>query len=160
MGESGETHRLNDVFAGSHQLTIDDKGRLAIPARYRQSLADTCDAQLVVTMGPESCLEIYPAPQFQDIVKSIMELPPRGPAALLRQRFIGLAMECEIDKQGRLQLSQFLRSQAKLNGTGVLVGNIDHFELWAEDLWNARWSSEGPDSKLGALAEAFQVLNR
>jgi MraZ protein len=148
------------MFAGSHQLTIDDKGRMAIPARYRQSLADSCNSQLVVTMGPEACLEIYPVQQFQQIVDAIMQLPPRGPAALLRQRFIGLALECEIDKQGRLQLSQFLRSQARLNGSAVLVGNIDHFELWAEDLWNARWSSEGPDSKLGALAEAFQVLNR
>jgi len=157
----GKVGRPTDliVFAGSHQLTIDEKGRLAIPARYRQQLADTCNSQLVVTMGPEACLEIYPLPEFQEIVGKIMELPPRGPAALLRQRFIGMASECEIDKQGRIQLPQFLRTQARLNGTGVLVGNIDHFELWAEDLWNARWS-EGPDSKLGALAEAFQVLNR
>lgn len=147
------------MFAGSHQLTIDEKGRIAVPARYRQQLAEGCDSQLVVTMGPEPCLEIYPAPQFQDIVKTIMQLPPRGPAALLRQRFIGMASECEIDKQGRVQLPQFLRAQAGLNGTGVLVGNIDHFELWAEDRWNARWS-DGPESKLGALAEAFQILNR
>lgn len=147
------------MFAGSHQLTIDDKGRLAIPARYRLELEKTCAGQLVITMGPEACLEIYPAPKFQAIVEDIVQLPPRGAAALLRQRFIGMAIECEIDKQGRIQLSQFLRSQARLNGSAVLVGNYDHFQLWADDLWTARWS-EGPDSKLDALAEAFLVLNR
>ncbi len=147
------------MFTGSHQLTMDEKGRLAIPARYRQQLADSCNSQLVLTMGPDPCLEIYPAPVFQQIAEAILKLPPRGPAALLRQRFIGMASECEIDKQGRVQLPQFLRGQARLNGSAVLVGNGERFDLWAEDLWNARWS-EGPDSKLGVLADAFQVLDR
>lgn len=148
------------MFTGSHQLTIDDKGRLAIPARYRQELADTCNSQLVVTMGPDTCLEIYPAPKFQETLQKIVQLPSRGDGALLRQRFVGMAMECEIDKQGRLQLSQFLRGQARLNGSAVLVGNIERFDLWAEDLWNSRWSSETPESKLGALNEAFRMLDR
>ena len=147
------------MFAGSYQLTIDDKGRLAIPARLRQQVADSFGLQVVVTMGAERCLEIYPAQVFRDIVKAIMELPPHGPARVLRQRFVGHAVDVDIDKQGRVSLPHLLRTQAGLDGRVVLVGNIDRFELWAEEVWNAMWS-EGPGSKLPALAEAFQVLHR
>lgn len=147
------------MFAGSHQLTIDDKGRLAIPSRFRQQLADEHGSQVVITMGAERCIELYPAPVFREIVKAITSLPPHGPARVLRQRFIGHAVECEIDKQGRVQLPQLLRAQAGLESQVVLVGNIDRFELWSEAQWNAMWT-EGPNSKLGALSEAFQVLDR
>jgi MraZ protein len=147
------------VFAGSYQLTIDEKGRLAIPARFRQTIADAFGTQMVITMGPQRCIELYPAPVFKEIVKAITELPPNGPARLLRQRFVGHAVECEIDRQGRVMLPALLRTQAGLDSRVVLVGNIDRFELWSEDVWNAMWS-EGPDSKLAELEHAFQVLNR
>jgi MraZ protein len=147
------------VFTGSHQLSIDDKGRLAIPARFRQTIADAYGAQIVVTMGAQRCLELYPAPVFREVVKAITELPANGPARLLRQRFVGHAVECELDKQGRVMVPQLLRQQGALDSRVVLVGNIDRFELWAEDVWNAMWS-EGPGSKLADLDTAFQALKR
>jgi MraZ protein len=146
------------VFTGSYPLTIDEKGRLAVPARFRAGIVEEFGSQIVITMGPQRCLELLPAPVFREVVKSITDMPS-GKVRLLRQRFIGHAVESEIDKQGRVMLPQVLRAQAGLDGSVVLVGNIDRFELWSESAWNAMWS-DGPDSKLAELDQAFQVLNR
>lgn len=149
------------MFAGSYQLTVDDKGRVAIPARLRAQLAEAYGLQVVLTMGAERCIEILPQQVFRDVVKAITALPPHGPATrVLRQRFIGFASECEVDRQGRVSLPQVLRQQAALGGRVMLVGNIDRFELWDEDAWNAMWTEGAPGSKLGVLQEAYQVLPR
>ncbi|HVT34720.1 MAG TPA: hypothetical protein VHE37_04030, partial [Nevskiaceae bacterium] len=75
------------MFAGSHQLTVDEKGRLAIPSRFRAPLAERCQSQLVITMGHESCLEIYPAPEFARIASDIDNMDNRDHAELLKRAF-------------------------------------------------------------------------
>lgn len=147
------------MFAGSHQLTIDDKGRLAIPARYRQLLADECQSQLVVTLGPNPCLEIYPAPEFQRLADEIQAMEDREAAETLKNWFIGFAVETEIDKQGRVLLPPMLRKRARLNGQAVLMGQIRRFDLWAEDLWNERFG-DGSGSIAATLRDVFRTLKR
>jgi MraZ protein len=147
------------MFAGSYSLAIDDKGRIAIPARFRQQLSEGPGLQLMITKGADPCLEIYPLPVFNDIAAAIQKMTDYRQKRLLSLAWVGRAVEAEIDKQGRIPLPQILRNEARLNGGGVLVGQIDRFELWAEDRWNAMWR-EGPDSQLPALADAFQALNR
>jgi MraZ protein len=147
------------VFAGSHQLTIDDKGRLAVPARFRHALDQTCGAQLVLTMGYESCLELYPVPEFRTICESIESMENREHAELLKRAFVGRAVECELDKQGRIGVPPLLRRQAGLGSAVVLVGQINRFELWAEEKWAAMYG-EGPDSILPTLKDAFRALKR
>lgn len=147
------------MFSGSHQLTIDEKGRLAIPARYRQELADACNSQLFITRGPKPCLEIYPAPEFQRLADDIEAMADREAAELLKEVFIGAACEAEIDKQGRVLLPPMLRKHANLNGSGVLMGQIRRFDLWPEDLWIERFGG-GAKSLTPALSEAFRTLKR
>lgn len=147
------------MFAGSHQLTIDEKGRLAIPARYRQELADACNSQLVVTRGPKPCIEIYPAHEFLRLANDIEAMDNREIADSLKEVFIGSACETEIDKQGRVLLPPLLRKHANLNGSAVLMGQIRRFDLWPEDLWTERFGS-GARSLTPALVEAFRTLKR
>lgn len=147
------------MFAGSHPLTVDDKGRLAIPARFRQSIADSCDSQLVITMGHESCLEIYPAPEFTRIAQDISAMENRDHAELLKRAFVGRAVETEIDKQGRIALPPILRRLAKLDSAVVLVGQINRFELWADEKWSEMYG-DGPNSIVPALKDAFRTLKR
>jgi MraZ protein len=97
------------MFKGVHHLAVDDKGRLAIPARYRLALAEQCDSQLVITVGPNPCLEIYPLPEFERIVRDIQAMEDREQAETLKQWFVGFAADTEIDKQGRVLL--FCRSE-------------------------------------------------
>lgn len=146
------------MFSGSHQLTIDEKGRVAIPARYRQELADSCGSQLVVTRGPNPCLELYPAPEFQRLAEEIQNMEDRDTAEVLKGVFIGFACETEIDKQGRVLLPPMLRRYARFNGSAVLMGQIRRFDLWPEDLWNERF---GEASALGErVTDAFRALKR
>jgi MraZ protein len=147
------------MFAGSHSLTIDEKGRIAIPARFRQQLAEGSGMQLMITKGAEPCLEIYPLPVFNDIAADIQKMADYRHKRVLSQAWVGRAVETEIDRQGRVSLPQILRNEAGLNGSAVLVGQIDRFHLWPEDRWNAMWR-EGPDSKLADLEAALQALNR
>lgn len=147
------------VFAGSHQLTIDEKGRLAIPARYRQELADTCDSQVVITRGPNPCLEIYPAHEFKRIADQIEAMEDRDMADLLNARLIGSAYETEIDKQGRVLLPPMLRKYSKLDGSAVLMGQIRRFDLWPEELWNERFG-EDATGYASNLKTAFRTLKR
>lgn len=147
------------MFSGSHQLTIDEKGRLAIPARFRQTLADTCNSQLVVTRGPKTCLEIYPAPEFQRIADQIEAMEDRDVADLLNARMIGSAFETEIDKQGRILLPPMLRKAAKLDGLAVLMGQIKRFDLYPEDQWNAEFGEDAVGLAEN-LKAAFRTLKR
>ncbi|MGQ0699128.1 MAG: division/cell wall cluster transcriptional repressor MraZ [Panacagrimonas sp.] len=147
------------MFSGSHQLTIDDKGRLAIPARFRQELAEGCASQLVVTRGPNPCLEIYPAPEFQRVADAIQNMDDRDSAEILKSVFIGFACETEIDKQGRVLLPPMLRKHAKLGTSVVLMGQITRFDLWPEELWNERFG-EGPTSLAARTTDAFRNIKR
>jgi MraZ protein len=147
------------VFAGSHQLTIDDKGRLAIPARYRQELAESCNSQLFITRGPNPCLEIFPAHEFQRVADQIEAMEDRAQAELLKSVVVGFACETEIDKQGRVLLPPMLRRYARFNGSAVLMGQIRRFDLWPEEIWNERFG-ETAIGAASSLADAFRSLKR
>lgn len=147
------------MFAGSHQLSVDDKGRIAIPARYRAQLAEQCESQLAVTMGHEPCLEIYPRPEFERIAQDIAAMDNRDHAEILKRAFVGRSVEIEIDRQGRVGLPPILRRLAKLDSAVVLVGQINRFELWSEDRWNEMYG-DGPQSIVPALKDAFRNIKR
>ena len=147
------------MFAGSHQLTVDEKGRLAVPARFRAPLAEQWQSQLVITMGHEPCLEIYPAAEFARIASDIDNMENRDHAELLKRAFVGRAVDTEIDKQGRIGLPPILRRLARLDSAVVLVGQINRFELWSEEKWNEMYG-DGPSSIVPALKDAFRTLKR
>ena len=143
------------MFAGSHQLTIDDKGRLAVPARFRQQLSDQSGLQVVITRGPNPCLEIYPLPEFRKVTEQIDQMDDREMAEMLKFSFVGLAVETEIDKQGRVSLPPMLRRLVQLESSAVLVGQISRFDLWSEALWTEKFSEIQP-----SLKDAFRTLKR
>lgn len=147
------------MFAGTHQLSVDDKGRIAIPARFRQALQEQCGAQLYITVGSNPCLEIYPAPEFQRIANDIQNLADQSAAEQLKQWFIGFAVESEMDKQGRLLLPPMLRRRAKLDGSAVLMGQITRFDVWSEAVWNERFGTDVAALPAG-LVEAFRAIKR
>ncbi len=149
---------LNDVFTGQHHLTIDDKGRLAIPARFRQRLSELCGGQLIVTRGPNPCLEIFPAPEFQRLVEDIQNMEDRVAAEAVKSIVVGFATETEMDRQGRVLLPPNLRKSVRMDSSVVLMGQLIRFDLWAQPEWDVRF---GENSELFAsLADAFRTLKR
>ncbi|SFF61143.1 MraZ protein [Fontimonas thermophila] len=145
------------MFKGTHHLAVDDKGRVAIPARFRQTLAEQCDSQLVITVGPNPCLEIYPLPEFERIVRDIEALEDRIQAETLKQWFVGFAVDAEIDKQGRVLLPPTLRQRARIDGAAVLMGQNTRFDLWSEPAWTERF---GEGTGQAPSPEVFRTIRR
>jgi MraZ protein len=127
------------VFLGVTNLNLDAKGRLAIPAKYREQLQTCCASRLVITIDADHCLLIYPEPTWREIARKLEKLPTFDSTARKLQRlYLGHALEVEMDGQGRVQLSAELRSFAYLDRRAVLLGQGNKLELWDEDTWIAR----------------------
>ena len=147
-------------FRGVSNLSLDAKGRIVLPARYRERLLEICQSQLIITIDTEQpCLLIYPLPEWELIEEKIEDLPSFNPATRRIQRLlIGHATEVEVDAAGRMLLSNPLREYAQLGKKVVLIGQGKKFELWDEATWNERmgtWLSESSD---GAAPEALAEL--
>jgi len=127
------------VFRGVTALTIDSKGRLAMPARYREVLQLCAGGKLVVTADSASCLLIYPAPDWEPIQARLMSLSSFNPRTRDLQRLlVGNASDVEIDGAGRILLPAPLRKFAGLEKDVALVGQGARFELWDEEKWGAQ----------------------
>lgn len=152
------------MFKGSHPVTIDAKGRIAIPASYRQSLLDDCAGRLVVTRHWDGCLLIYPATEFQKFESQLLAKGSLNPKVRDIQRFfIGNARDIDMDRQGRLLLPSNLRVAASLESKAVLSGIGNLFELWDESQFNDRAAdiSAGlaEDAANGELPDALMDIS-
>lgn len=124
------------MFRGVTHLTVDPKGRMAFPTRYRDALAHLCQGRLVVTVDPAHCLLIYPLPEWEDIERRLVKLPTLNSQVRRLQRLlIGHATECELDGSGRILLPPPLREFAGLDKQVVLLGQLNKFELWDQARW-------------------------
>ena len=124
------------MFRGINALTVDVKGRFAVPTRYREALG----AQVVLTIDTEeTCLLLYPSAEWQIIEDKLQSLPSFNPNARRIQRLlIGHATDMEIDGSGRVLLPQLLRDYACLDKKIVMIGQGNKFEMWDEELWQQR----------------------
>ncbi len=135
------------MFLGASTLNLDAKGRMAIPAKYRDALAECCASRVVVTINPsEHCLWLYPETEWNEIARKVAQLPTLNRQNLALQRLLlGHASELEMDGQGRILLSPELRDYARLGKKVSLIGQGRKFEIWdAGDMVAARegWLEE------------------
>ena len=120
------------MFRGVSHISMDAKGRLALPAKHRERLTAECGGQLVATIDTQSpCLLIYPLPTWEPLEQEIQDLPAMNPAVRRFQRLlIGYASDLEFDASGRVLLPSSLREYASLEKKLVLVGQGKKMELW------------------------------
>lgn len=119
-------------FMGEHHHNIDTKGRLFIPARFRQGLGDL----FVLTKGLDGCLFVYPRPEWAAMEQKLKSLPiTKSDARAFVRFFFSGATECEVDKQGRILIPGNLRTHAQLEKEVVIIGVSARVEIWARDLW-------------------------
>ncbi|MCW8107057.1 division/cell wall cluster transcriptional repressor MraZ [Alteromonas ponticola] len=125
------------MFRGANAINLDTKGRLAIPTKYRQPLLDDCNGQLVCTIDTQqSCLLLYPLPEWEEIELKLSKFSSMVPAERRMQRLLlGYATEAEMDKNGRFVLPAPLRLHAGLEKEVMLVGQLNKFEVWSADNW-------------------------
>jgi transcriptional regulator MraZ len=125
------------LFRGITQLSLDSKGRLAIPAKYRDGLVSLCAGRLIVTADPSKCLLIYPQPAWEPIEQKLISLSSFDKKTRSLQRLlVGNASDVEMDNAGRVLVSSPLRKFAGLTKNVVLVGQGAKFELWGEEQWD------------------------
>jgi MraZ protein len=127
------------MFRGATKITLDDKGRMVMPNRYREQITALAQGKLVVTVDKDQCLLIYPLPEWEQIERKLMNLPSLNATARRLQRLmVGHATDLPLDGHGRVLLPPELREFAKLGRHGMLIGQGNRFELWDETRWSER----------------------
>jgi MraZ protein len=150
------------MFRGSSNLSLDVKGRMVMPTRYRERLQERSGGTLVVTVDRDQCLLIYPLQDWEEVERKLMRLPAFNVKARQIQRLmVGHATEVELDSHGRILLPKNLRDFAFLTGNAMLIGQGVRFELWDEARWNERrdaWlASDDTSGDLPVDLETFQL---
>jgi MraZ protein len=126
------------VFCGLSALNLDDKGRLAVPSRYREQLNTISNNQLILTLNPlDRCLWLYPFPEWAVVDSKLQTLPDFDKQSYrTKQMMRAYAAECELDNQGRIRIPEMLREFAGLKKRVVFLGQGNKFEIWDEAVWN------------------------
>jgi MraZ protein len=140
------------VFTGEYRHTVDEKGRMAVPVKFRARL----DPGSMVSAWLDNCLAIHTKGGWDDLSAKIANLPLTNPTARLFQRSIfARAAEVAMDRQGRILLPAHMRESVGLRGEAVVVGSRDHAEIWAPERWDDyRRALDDPQE----LARAFEGL--
>lgn len=125
------------MFQGAAALSLDAKGRLAVPSRHRESvIAASANGALVLTAHPHRCLLLYPLPAWEPIRDKVLAAPSlEQQSAFLKRLLVGFAREEEMDAAGRVLVAPELRQYAGLDKQVWLIGQGTHFELWSDEGW-------------------------
>ena len=140
------------MFTGEYRHSVDDKGRIAVPSKFRAQL----EGGAVVSRWLDACLAIHTRAGWDALAEKVSTLPITDEGARRFQRFIFAgAVDTSLDGQGRVLVPSYLREMAGLGAEAVVVGSRDHAEIWAPDRWDTyRKALEDPQE----LAKAFEGL--
>lgn len=141
------------MFIGEYQHTLDEKGRIAIPVKFRAALSGGA----VVTRGLDNCLFLYTRDEWEKLAKRLAELPiSQANTRAFARLMLGGAMDVEVDSQGRVTLPEYLRTFGKIKKNVVVAGLYNRLELWDETTWNKYKSVTEKES--GDIAEKLGSL--
>lgn len=119
---------------GEYHHSIDEKGRVIIPAKFRDALGD----RFVMTRGLDNCLFVYPLQEWAVMEQKLKSLPlMKADARAFTRFFLSGATECELDKQGRVNIPANLREHARLDTQAVVIGVSNRVEVWSKELWES-----------------------
>ncbi|MFY9175656.1 MAG: division/cell wall cluster transcriptional repressor MraZ [Peptococcia bacterium] len=142
------------MFTGEFQHSIDDKGRLIMPAKFREMLGES----FMLTKGLDGCLFVYPQAEWRNLENKLKNLPfTNKDARAFARFFFSGASECETDKQGRILLASNLREYAQINKDVVIIGVGTRLEIWSKEIW-AGYSNE-VEGNYEELAEKLVELD-
>lgn len=141
------------MFIGEYDASIDDKGRVAVPTKFRAALK----GKVVVTRGLDQSLFLYQSPEWKVMAEKLASLPisTANTRAFSRLMLAG-AVECDIDKQGRIILPNYLKEFAGMSKRVIFAGLYNRIEIWSEDRWKAYKAETEKEST--AIAEALGNL--
>jgi len=142
------------MFMGEFQHNIDIKGRMIVPAKFREGLG----SRFVVTRGLDQCLFIYPMNEWEEVESKLKKLPlTKKDARAFTRFFFSGAVECDVDKQGRINIPQTLRTYADLEKECVVIGVSNRVELWSKQIWETYFSES--ENSFAEIAENLMDLD-
>lgn len=142
------------MLMGQYEHTIDAKGRVIIPAKFREELGD----RFVLTKGLDNCLFVYSLEEWKNIEAKLKTLPlTKKDARAFTRFFLAGAVECEIDKQGRILIPANLREHAKIEKDVIFIGVSTRVEIWSKEVWEEY--SNNTDVSFEEIAEHLDDLN-
>ena len=162
VGKNGRS-RPHPMFRGATKVTLDDKGRLVVPSRYRERLLERSAGQLVVTVDRDGdSLLIYPLADWEPVQRELMQLPSlHAQSRRLQRLIVGHATDLTLDAHGRMLLPLELREFAGLDRRAMLIGQGNRCELWDESRWIERrdfWlKSEASATDLPAALDSLSL---
>jgi MraZ protein len=141
------------MFLGEYEHNLDDKGRLAVPARFREELGEG----VVITRGFDHCLMGFPRPRWEELAERVSGLSlGHGDARNMRRLLFSGAADIQLDRQGRILIPQNLREYAGLSEQVIVAGLNTHFEIWSGERWHE--VLDKLDETGSAIAEQLAAL--
>lgn len=143
----------NYMFIGEYSHNLDDKGRLAVPVKFRRDLSKGA----VVTRGLDNCLFLYTKTEWEKLAEKLANLPiSQADSRAFSRLMLAGAMDVEVDKQGRIILPEYLRSFAGLSKEVIIAGLYNRLEIWDSEKWSSYKSQTEAES--GSIAERMAQL--
>ena len=150
----GNIVNKNTMFIGEYSHKIDQKGRIAVPAKFRKDLRDGA----IVTRGLDNCLFLYTKKEWDKMAEKLSKLPiSRSNTRAFSRLMLAGAMDVEIDKQGRIIIPDYLRKFAGLSKNTIVAGLLNRLEIWDDAKWQVYKKSTEKDSN--KIAEALDELD-
>ncbi|MBY6036195.1 division/cell wall cluster transcriptional repressor MraZ [Fictibacillus nanhaiensis] len=138
------------MFMGEYQHSIDEKGRMIIPSKFREELG----TEFILTRGLDQCVFGYPLDEWKVIEDKLKSLPfTKKDARAFTRFFFSGAAECQLDKQGRVNIASPLRDYAKLEKDCVVIGVSNRIEIWSKSIWEEYFSKS--EDSFGEIAESL-----
>ncbi len=124
------------MFRGRFDYSIDDKGRVKIPPKFKETLKKKGISTLVMTVFDE-CIYAYPQDVWEELEKKAVNLPLTNKAARrFKRMFFSSAQDVNLDRQGRVLIPSVLRDEVSIDKDVVILGNLDHIEIWTKEKWD------------------------
>lgn len=143
-------------FYGAEKFTIDHKGRVAIPARLRRAISPEAHETFVVVPGFDGCLALYPLDEWRITEEKLRTLPAGDARARrFKRMLLANAADVQVDAQGRVTLPSKLTERVGLKKEALLLGSVDHIEIWDPERFEAMTEEDGGDMSLEKLAQEY-----
>jgi len=149
------------AFRGRYEYSLDPKGRLNIPAKFREIIVHDYNSELVITTSIDGCLDCFPLAEWVKVEEKINALPTSLEIKRFRRLYISGAVECSLDKQGRILLPPSLRSWAGLDrevNNVVIAGQINRLELWSQERWNLETQAAVSSESTEKVTKLFKEI--
>ena len=128
------------MLRGAHSISLDQKGRIAVPAKYRDTIKSESDGRFVCTIDIQNpCLLLFPLNNWEKLEQKLSKLSSTNPLESKLQRLLlGYAADCELDSSGRVFIPVTLRNSATLTKDLMIIGQLNRFEIWSTEVWNEK----------------------